>query len=293
MRIVIIVGSGLLVALGGVAFKYFADLKAWQQVEQSITRLSSGVKFEPIITLRSKMADSDAAIKTYESGHHLFPLGHKERLEGVKKGIRYLDIAVAGAKEIDGWKDMATNYAEVTRFVPRVCSKGTLVFDKDLARLGFGLGGSYLIREFVQEVSDDERKHWREGLYPPIDLARETADCQKQHADALRKAADAEKAVAAAHQAKWKYHIDVENKHNCLVGAIADGQRVISQVIRARLHLDANREAFLLEVWCDGDRDPADAIKVRINGSEHELHWLRAVTDASYFAQLVPVEKGK
>jgi hypothetical protein len=77
-----------ILVVGAFAYRqYSVDMAAWSQVQQSLIRLSSGIEFEPIITLRSKLADADAAMKTYESEFHIFSPQHQRRLESGKRGV--------------------------------------------------------------------------------------------------------------------------------------------------------------------------------------------------------------
>src|ERR1039457_1198257 len=80
--------------------KYSADNAAWTKVQESLTRLSSGIEFEPIISLRSKLADTDAAIKTYQSQFRLFH-SSTSSLVSAKRGIQYMAISLEDDKTIN------------------------------------------------------------------------------------------------------------------------------------------------------------------------------------------------
>lgn len=267
-------------------------MKAWNQVQQSLARLSSGIQFEPVIMLRSKMADADAAIKGFESDFRIFPADKKERVDAGKRGIRYLDIALNDAKGINRWEDMA-HYAEVTRWIPRSCAGDKLTaFSRETVKETFAISGSYLIRKAAGEVTDKGWEDVAEGaFFSTLELSKETAECQQQYASAMKKAEEEKKATAkkADEEKKAaKYHIDVYNPENCLMTAYADGKQVFHGFDPgSRFHLDANKEARLSEVSCQDN--PANSIRVKINGHDYVLNWVKKGY-SEYTAVLAPID---
>ncbi len=238
--------------------------------------------------LRSKMADADAAIKGFESNLRIFPLNQKDRLQTAKRGIHYLDIALNDAKGIGGWEDM-TRYLEVTKFTPRSCLGADLAFNREKIKEAFAFSGSYFVRDAAGEVRDEDRNVWQKGIFPTLRLSEETAGCQQQYTAATRKAEEEKKAAAVAHQAKWKYHIDVYNPESCSMSAYADGKKVADVIRRStRFHLDANVEAHLSDVFCVSLTP--NSIRVKINGYEYDLHWVRS-GNIYHTAQLAPTDQ--
>lgn len=268
---VLVISTLAAILLGGVGcYEYYSDMAAWNQVQQSLTRLTSGIRFEPIITLRSKIADTDAAIRTYQSSFHIFPAGHEERLELGIRGLQYLGIAIDNAEGVDSWNDMS-KYPEVTKFVPRTCDGDELVFPKEAIKNAFAMMGSSLIKEAAGEAEEKEIQTRTIGFYPALDFAKETRACKERH-DAAGKIFDEKKKEAyAVHQAKWKYHIDVLNPSMCLINAYTDGQEAAPS-LATHFHLDANKEAHLDGVFCS-DKSPDQLISVTIDGARFEPNW--------------------
>ena len=173
-------------SLGALGYyEYSSDMAAWNQVQQSLTRLTSAIQFEPIITLRSKIADTDASMKIYQSAFHIFPNGHESRLGLGMRGIRYLGIAIDDAKDIESWNDMS-KYPEVTRFASRICDGDHLFFNKETIKHAFALVGSSLIKEAAGETSEEEVQVRSGGFYPVLDFAKETRVCKETHYSAVK-----------------------------------------------------------------------------------------------------------
>jgi TonB family protein len=264
-------------------YEYYSDIAAWNQVQLSLTRLTSGIRFEPIITLRSKIADTDAAIRTYQSSFHVFPAGHEARLQRGIRGLQYLGIAIDNAEDVNSWNDMS-KYPEVTKFVPRTCNADDLIFPKESIKNAFAMMGSSLVKEAAGEADEKEIQTRTLGFYPVLDLAKETKGCKERH-DAATKISDEKKKEAyAVHLAKWKYHIDVLNPSTCLINAYTDGQEVAPSVA-ARFHLDANKEAHLDGVFCS-EESPDRLISVTVNGAKFKPDW-ESDGGVAYSAMLV------
>ena len=189
-------------SLGALGYyEYSSDMAAWNQVQQSLTRLTSGIQFEPIITLRSKIADTDAAIKTYQSAFHVFPKGHEARLALGMRGIQYLAIAIDNAKDIDSWNDMS-KYPDVTKFVRRTCDGAHLEeFSKETIKDAFALAGSFLVKEAAGQASEGEVQAGTRGFYPVLDFVKETRECKENHYEAVKIIPDKKNQKAHATQA--------------------------------------------------------------------------------------------
>jgi hypothetical protein len=93
-----LIGFLLLMVIGVIGDRqYSSEVAAWNNVHESLTRLSSGISYEPIIALRSKIADTDAVLKIYESKPHIFVRGRYRTLESARRGLQYMDMAIENA----------------------------------------------------------------------------------------------------------------------------------------------------------------------------------------------------
>jgi hypothetical protein len=282
----------LAVATGVLVYRvYSSDSSAWNQVQLSLTRLSSGIEFEPVITLRSKLADTDAAIQTFDSELHILPRNRGEKLASAKRGVQYLGISIDDARRIQNWDDMQ-EFLEVSKFARRDCDGDHLAFSSGQIKQAFAIAGSYLIKNAAGEESDRDGKGWQ-GSYPALDLAKETAACRERNTQSLKLSSESKRAGDAMHAAAWKYHIDVSDLAGCDMIPYSD-----DQIVRIRgfhyaktfhLHLDANDEAHLDSVFCGGGPPSAEMISIRINGVKFDPDWtLTSTGGIHYSVRLVP-----
>lgn len=256
--------TGLLLLLG--YYKYDSDMTAWTKVRESLNRLLSGIQFEPIIMLRSKLADADAAISWYQSAGRIFPLDHAVHIQNAKRGLSYLDISIDGAKSIHSWEEMERSYRDVTKWIPRTCYGERLYFDREYIKGGFAVAGTMLIREAAGSPPPDLK------AYEPLDLQKESSECQKAHREKAKVEADRRAREAAAHQGKWRYHVLIDNPDYCLMDVTADGQIVfVSSEVERRIHVDAQNDVSLSDVFCIGS--PGRSLRIEVNGKLVTPKW--------------------
>jgi hypothetical protein len=266
---------------------YRSDMAAWRAVQQSLVSLHSALEREPAARLAMTIASARAAVDAFAAAAHRFPRDHRARLQAAQHGLQYLAIAAEGAHSIRNWEAMSV-YSDVTKLLPRGCDGDHLAFSPALISEAFAVAGSYFIREAISATTQKERSNWQQGFYPPLDLARETAACQRVERATLRLAVDRRKAGDPAHIAKWKYHIEISNPTGCLITPYSDDQVIpVPHSEVYRFHLDANRRARLEKVFCNPDK-PADAIAVSINGQSYDPVWLLDDSGINYATQLVP-----
>lgn len=266
---------------------YRSDMAAWRVVQQSLASLHSALEREPAARLAMVIASARAAVDAFAAAAHRFPRDHRARLQAAEHGLQYLGIAANGAQNIRTWEAMSA-YSEVTKLLPRGCDGDHLAFSPALIGEAFAVAGSYFIREAISATTEKERNNWQQGFYPPLDLPRETAACQRLERATLRVAADMSKAGDPAHIAKWRYHIEISNPTGCLMTPYSDDQVIpVPHSEVYRFHLDANRKARLEKVFCNSDK-PADAIAVSINGQSYDPVWLLDDSGINYATQLVP-----
>jgi hypothetical protein len=287
-RILILLALVATITVEIIGYRHYrADMAAWRAVQQSLASLRSALEREPAAALAAPVASARAAVDSFTAAAHRFPRDHRARLQAAERGLQYLGIASKGAQGIRTWEAMSV-YSDVTRLLPRGCEGDHLAFSPALVSEAFAVAGGYFIREAISVTTQKERNNWQQGFYPPLDLPRETAACQRLERATLRVAADMGKASAPAHIAKWKYHIEISNPTGCLMTPSSDDQVIPvphSQVYR--FHLDANRKARLEKVFCNTEK-PADAIAVSINGQTYDPVWLLDDSGINYATQLVP-----
>lgn len=287
-RIPLLFVLGAIIAAEVAGYRqYRSDMAAWRVVQQSLANLHSALERAPAARLAGPIAAARAAVDGFAASAHRFPRNHRARLQAAGLGLQYLVIAAHGAQSIGNWEAMSA-YSEVTKLLPRGCDGDHLAFSPALISEAFAVAGSYFIKEAASTATQKDRNGWQQWFYPALDLAKETAACQRLDRATFGVAADIRKASDPAHIAKWKYHVEISNPTGCLMTPRSDDQVIPvphSQIYR--FHLDANRKARLEQVFCTADK-PEDAIAVTINGQSYDPVWLLDESGINYAAQLVP-----
>lgn len=245
--------------------EYSSEVTSLSTARQALIRVDSGVQYESVINLRSKIADADAAVTTFELGRHLFLRGAAERMDGAKRGLAYIDIAIDDAKEIRGWSDME-GYTDVTTWVPRTCVDGELVFVPAIVVQPFMEIG----RDLVRKALGESPLLTPNGVVPVLDYAKESAACAEAQEVEVR-AADARKQAV---EAKWKYHIQISNPEGCGFAPYQDGDRG-PQTFATAFYFHANDSVGIVDAVClQGERNPASHhVAVTINGKRTDVDW--------------------
>lgn len=287
-RILLLLILAAIVSVEAIGYRHYrADMAAWRSVQAALVSLHSVLEREPISRITAPMASARSAVEAFAASAHRFPRDHRARLQSAERGLSYLALAADGARSIHNWEAMSA-YSDVTKLLPRGCDGDHLAFSPALISEAFGVAGSYFIREATSAATQQERNSWQQGFYPPLDLAKETAACQRLDRATTRLAADIRKLSDAAHIAKWKYHIEISNPSGCLMTPYSDDQVIpVPHSAVYRFHLDANRKARLEKVFCDTNK-PGDVIAVSINGQSYDPVWLLDDSGINYAAQLVP-----
>ena len=267
--------------------QYQSDMNEWRVVEQSLGNLHSVLEREPATRLAVPVARGRSAVETFAAAAHRFPRDHSARLQAAERGLEYLAIAADSAQSIRSWEAMSA-YSDVTKLLPRGCDRDHLAFSPALISEAFGVAGSYFITEAINGATQQERNNWQQGFYPPLDLAKETALCQRVD-QAIVRVADVSKAGGSGHSAHWKYRIEVSNPTGCLMTLYSDDQILpIPHTQVYRFHLNANRKARLEQVFCNSEK-PGDAIAVTVNGESLDPVWLLDESGIYYATQLAPI----
>ena len=286
-RIVLLLALAAIGAVEVIGYRgYRSDMAAWRRVQRSLTTLHSRLEREPASRLAGPMKSARAAVESFAASAHRFPRDQRERLRAAQRGLSYLDISVGGAQNIRNWEAMAA-YTDVSKVLPRGCDGDHLAFSPALISEAFAVAGSYLINEAITGTAGRNSSNWREGFYPPLDLAKETASCQRLARAKLRMA-DIKTATTPEHSARWRYHVEVVNPTGCLMTPYSDDEPIPVPHARVyRFHLDANRNVRLEQVFCNAKK-PGEAISVSVNGQTYDPVWLLDGSGINYAAQVVP-----
>ena len=267
--------------------KYRSDMAAWHVVQQSLANLHSVLERAPAAKLGTSIAGARASVEAFSASPHRFPRDRRARLQAAERGLTYLTVAAEGAQSIRNWETVSA-YSEVTKLLPRGCDGDHLAFSPALISEAFAVAGSYFLKEAISGTTQQEHDNWQHGFYPPLDLAKETAACQRIDRATSRLVADTGNAGKPEHMAQWKYQIEISNPTGCLMLPYSDDEPIPiphSQVYR--FHLNANRRARLEKVFCNAEK-PGDAVRLTVNGQNYDPVWLLDESGINYATQLAP-----
>lgn len=189
----------ILLVVGGATYQLHRYAAAWDAVENAASRLDSSIQYEPVITMRAKMADLDVALNHYKS---LKPPRVVSRLIQHGKTIDHCSAVLSDLARGLDWNTPEFNLYQdqwdafgVRGFsseeVYRACDKGKLVVSSSSLAQAYRLRG---IRELVTLTGSRTIKA------TPFDESGEAARCveaeqARQHFEEER--TETEKVVAA------------------------------------------------------------------------------------------------
>lgn len=293
----ITISSVLLLFVMLCLYKYVSDEAEWRQAEDALVRLQSGMQYESMLMVRSRLADADAAVEEFRSGWRIFPLKHDERVSDAKRGISYLSLALDwNAKAAPGKTSDSepsdgaalAEYPDVTKFVSRWCENGQLVFNPRIAASGFEAHGDHWL--LLAEGKADSNPV---GPNPPLDWQKENQACEQQQLataraqtaalearlKALQAKQAAEKAAErAAFLAKYPYEVQLLSSDGCSFTLYMDGQMVIPSLSLYpgaqpyTTHMQRSDRLELNHVRCKQE-PPEHAIEIQVNGSKYSANW--------------------
>lgn len=309
----IAVGVGISLFVGACSYKYIHDQAAWQKEQDALIRLRSGMQYEAMLMVRSRLADADAGVEDYASQWRIFPVNHSKMLEAARKGILYTSNALdwstkaSSQSELDTDAEDATalaSYPDVTSSLPRWCSDGQLAFNPSLAAADFRVYGDYWL-----ELALGKWEQKPSGSSPPLEPRRELQACQQQQiatvkaqnaalAERLRSlrakaaAEEAEEQAKAAEEkskeeaflAKYPYEVELSSYYPCSFDLSVDGEQPLQTTLRAGAprSFRMQRYAVIKDGSCDvysTDRPPyrtaQTEIEVKVNGSRYLPKWLQ------------------
>ena len=306
MKIALISASIIiLLILAGFSIKYESDEDAWQKEQDALVRLRSGMQYESILMVRTRLADADAAVEDYASRQRIFPLRHTGAVKDARKAIDYFSEALewnqkatsdAGVDVDQGDLMKLASYLGVTKSVARSCQNGELAVSPQTVAAIFALYGAYWTG--AAEGRSEVRP---EGPNPPLEPDRELQQCRHaqllavQAQDAANKAK--EEALAAAEKEKeeaakareeaflagYPYQVELSSYYACSFVLSIDGQAKTFIKVNVgmpdsfRMHGSAAIENASCDVY-SADRPPyrtaQSEITVKVNGSPYLPKWM-------------------
>jgi hypothetical protein len=123
--------TALVVCAVAGAWKYFSDEAAWAEMDRSLIRLQSGIRYEAIINVQSRLADADAATREYSSKWRLFPIGYRKAAPAAEHGIAEIEEALQWEKwaASEGGEDSEPSHLEELVRYPEVFERVKLGCD--------------------------------------------------------------------------------------------------------------------------------------------------------------------
>jgi hypothetical protein len=277
-------------------YKYISDESAWSKVEESVIRVQSGLQYESLLLLRSKLADADAAIHDYSSERRFFPIDNERRISEAQNGIFDLGIAIDADRNSGANADAATlvaidaRHPNVSTFIPRMCSDGSVSADASSVASAFV---QQAIAFFKLATNDQNQQTGApSGSYPRFDMEGETRKCKEELARAVQQAAEAaearkrdaearqKEAIAAAEEKKrlywsqFRYHVQLSSFTICTFHTDIDQlQSGPTTIEGGTLDFGVNRSFTLSHADCEGETDPSAFIRITINGQPYLTKW--------------------
>jgi hypothetical protein len=272
------VGVAVCLIIGGVfLYTYESDKTAWDEVQSKLIRLDSGLEYESIIQLRSKLADADAASKEYTVHKHIFPTHGSQRIADSEQAISYLDVALTlhSSSESSVPNEMMAaleEHAAVTTLIPRVCTNGYLRIDRSTAESAFFSEGLAYLR---RAQSNEWKPIPALGPYPRLEFVNEQEQCQQKDQKARLQIEDEREAAIRKRWSAWRYHIQIKASESCTFRIASDGADGGFSIVHegADKEFGVNTSLTLSRFICAGSTAPKVAIQVYVNEKPVKLDW--------------------
>lgn len=184
------------VALSSVLYKYFSDKTAWEKIQTELVRLHSGLEFESIIALRSRIADTDAALKMYTKEWRTYPPRRMERVQNAEKSLTYINFALDWqTRSGDDQPSARTSekYPDVTTSIRRSCVDDKLFISPSDVAATFVIAGKSLL-EHSEYPPTPESSIFLTHQFAPLDFEKEADECHLQAI--IRREGEAQQEIA-------------------------------------------------------------------------------------------------
>lgn len=293
------------------SYECIADESAWNKVDESVIRVQSGLQYESLLLLRSRLADADAAIRYYSSQHRFIPIDHERRINQAQNGISDLGIAIDMQQNTGANADTAalvaidSRYPSLSTFIPRTCSDGLVSADASSVASAF----VQQAMAFLKLATGNQNQIGApRGSYPRFDVESETRKCKEEFKNAVRQAAEAaearkrdaeareraaetrrKEAIAAAEEKKrlywsqFRYHVQLSSSTICTFHADVDQQESGPTTIEGgTLDFGVNSSLSLSHADCERETDPSAFIQITINGQPYLPKWQPSLSDRGF-----------
>lgn len=282
---------------GALLYAYESDKTAWDEVQSKLIRLESGLEYDSILQLRSKLADADAASKEYIAQKHIYPLHNSERIADSQQAIAYLDVALtlhssSGSSVANEMMPALEEHGAATTLIPRICANGYLRIDRPTTEsVFFSEGLAYLRRA----QSDGRKPIPALGPYPRLEFVNEQEQCQQKDQKAKRQIDDDREAAIRKSWSSWRYHVRITSSEFCAFKIVSDGNDTGFVSVRddSDKEFGVNESLSLSRVNCTGGLPPPRAMRVYINEKLFStLPWgLDGTSDPKFVVRVI--EKNK
>jgi hypothetical protein len=291
---IVVAAAIFVLALCAGSYKYHADVEAWEQVQNSVVRLQSGIQFESVIALRSHLADADAAVKLYQSRWRAYPPGGRERARDAEQSLDYISSALDWqTRSGDDQESVRTlgKYPEITTSIRRSCLAGRIFISSSDVSAAFVVAAKELLgHSEYPATSKSDLSLTRQ--FAPLDFGKESAECERQKA--AREENERQQAVARKESEERKYWVQFRYRVSlklvpsaagtCVFDVKTDGKFVDSiELYPSRTReFGANHKVEMLAAQCYGGTPPTDVIRISVNGKPYAPKW------AGEYALIVP-----
>jgi hypothetical protein len=275
--------AAVLLALGSALYKCQVDNSAWQQADESLIRLRSGIQFETLIQLRSKLADADAALSYYTSKWRVLPVRHKDRFRLASRAISDLGLALdlaSGGNQVlgaDELRILSREHPDAVSLVPRNCSDGKLTAsESSVSTVLVTLG-----RDLLENAIDGSKASavLPAGMNTVAYIDTQIRQCQELQAETEEHQAKEKQEAESKYWASFRYRVDLSivsaAAGSCTFYLSVDDAAVYKETLSADRPFEygVHRTMELNGTQCNGAASPSDVIRVKVNERPYQPAW--------------------
>jgi hypothetical protein len=205
--------AAVLLALGSALYKCQVDNSAWQRADESLIRLRSGLQFETLLQLRSKLADADAALSYYTSKWRVLPVRHKDRVRLASRAISDLglaiDLATSGDQVLnaDELRIVSREHPEAVILISRDCSAGKLSASASAASAALVTLGRELLESALDGSKPSAALPAEMRTLAYIDT--QARECEERQAETEERQAKEKQETESKYWASFRYRVDL------------------------------------------------------------------------------------
>jgi hypothetical protein len=284
MKSAVVAVAGIIIALScAVGYKWRADERAWDSARSALVRLDSGVSYESLIQLRSRLADADAAVRNYAFDRRFFPLQHKMLVSNAQRGISYIGYALDWQTKSSaeprvgeaGLSILEQRYPDVVPSFYSTCVNGEIFIPDasvEQSFIGTGVG--------IVRATEAKSVFIPSAPAPVFSRQKAKQECDVQYAAEQKAKIAQEKTAAEKYWSQFRYRVRLTLRPHqpgtCVADVDADHRRFQSiELYPDRTQqFGANRTMELEQVTCYGAMIPKDVIAVTVNEQPAVSRWV-------------------